>query len=62
MRSFHVIIADLWVKCNGKLDELKYHERRMFEDKMDEYVDWINRLRELDKAYKTWATAQEGRK
>jgi len=62
MKSFLVSIADLWRECEGDLDRLTVQEKEAFNRYMWEHVAYIDRLRALDEALKTWGFEQEGRK
>jgi len=54
VKRFHLMIADLWRKCNGNLTRLSDKEWEAFKAAMDEHVDFVNRTREIDEAVKTW--------
>ena len=62
MESFLVSIADLWRECDGDLDRLTAQEKEAFNRYMWEHVAYIDRLRALYEALKTWGFEQEGRK
>jgi len=61
MNRSHVILSELWRSCNGDLNKLTEQERKKFEDAMWEHCDYIDRLKVLDEALKTWAKTQEGK-
>lgn len=62
MNRSHVILSELWRSCNGDLNKLTEQEREKFEDAMWDHVDYIDRLKELDAALKSWGRAKEGKK
>ena len=62
MKRFHLIIADLWQKCNGNVTRLSDEEWKVFHDAMWDHVEYVDRLRAMDEALKTWAKEQEGKR
>jgi len=53
------MISDLWKKCNGNIDYLSDEEFEAFRSAMWDHVEYVDRLRAMDEALKTWAKEQE---
>ena len=62
MKRFHLMIADLWQKCNGNPTLLTDEEWEAFSEYMWDHVEYVDRLRAMDEALKTWAKEQEGKR
>ena len=58
MKRFHLMIADLWRKCNGNIDYLSDEEFETFRSAMWGHVEYVDRLRAINAALKTWAKEQ----
>lgn len=62
MKRFHLMIADLWRKCNGNINYLNDEEFETFRSAMWGHVEYVDRLKAMDEALKTWAKEQEGKR
>jgi len=61
MKHFHLTLAEIWKICNGNVNRLTEPEWQEFRRAMWQHVEYVDRLKAMDEAMKTWAKTQEGK-
>jgi len=61
VKHFHLKLATIWKLCAGNVNRLTEPEWQEFRRAMWDHVEYVDRLKAMDEALKTWAAKQEGK-